>query len=130
MCSALSILPIVDFNLGETSADMADLVDFLHGDGSTEWGMKRIATGHRDPYNLTVFEFGNGRCRDFLDLCSLCLSLLSLSWHVAQKQVSLFRTRHRRSRERLRADRHSYGDPPHKSAIDERPEFQLRDRSL
>ena len=59
MCSALSILPIVDFNLGETSADMADLVDFLHGDASTEWGAKRIATGHLEPYNLTFFEFGN-----------------------------------------------------------------------
>ena len=59
MCTALSILPIVDFNLGETSADMADLVDWLHGDASTEWGAKRIASGHPEPYNLTFFEFGN-----------------------------------------------------------------------
>jgi alpha-L-arabinofuranosidase len=37
---------------------MADLVDWLHGDASTEWGAKRIAAGHPQPYNLTHFEFG------------------------------------------------------------------------
>ena len=42
MCNALGILPIADLRLSESSEDMADLVDWLHGDGSTVWGAKRM----------------------------------------------------------------------------------------
>jgi alpha-L-arabinofuranosidase len=59
MCEALGVLPIIDLRLDETSEDMADLVDWLYGDGTTVWGARRIAAGHPKPFNLTHFEFGN-----------------------------------------------------------------------
>lgn len=40
-------------------SDMADLVDYTWGDASTEWGAKRIAEGHPDPYKVKYIELGN-----------------------------------------------------------------------
>ncbi|MBT2513797.1 alpha-L-arabinofuranosidase C-terminal domain-containing protein [Arthrobacter sp. ISL-30] len=39
--------------------DTLDLIEFANGDGSTEWGAKRIEYGHPAPYNLTRIGLGN-----------------------------------------------------------------------
>jgi alpha-L-arabinofuranosidase len=39
--------------------DTLDLIEFANGDGSTEWGAKRIAYGHAAPYNLDRISLGN-----------------------------------------------------------------------
>lgn len=39
--------------------DTLDLIEFANGDASTEWGAKRIAYGHPEPYNLDRIGLGN-----------------------------------------------------------------------
>jgi hypothetical protein len=39
--------------------DMADLIDYTWGGASTEWGAKRIAEGHPEPYKVKYIELGN-----------------------------------------------------------------------
>lgn len=39
--------------------DTLDLIEFANGDASTEWGAKRIAYGHAEPYNLDRISLGN-----------------------------------------------------------------------
>lgn len=36
-----------------------DAIEYANGDGSTEWGARRIANGHAEPYNLKMIEIGN-----------------------------------------------------------------------
>lgn len=39
--------------------DMADLIEYCWGDGTTTWGKTRIADGHPQPYKLRYIELGN-----------------------------------------------------------------------
>ena len=39
--------------------DALDLIEFANGDENTEWGAKRIAMGHTEPFNLTMVGIGN-----------------------------------------------------------------------
>ena len=39
--------------------DTLDLIEFANGDAGTEWGAKRIAYGHPEPYNLDRIGLGN-----------------------------------------------------------------------
>ena len=60
MCEAADILPVVTLAWDLNSVqDWADLVEYLHGDASTEYGSLRISDGHPGVFNLTVFELGN-----------------------------------------------------------------------
>lgn len=39
--------------------DVLDLIEWANGDASTTWGRKRIAQGHRKPFNLKYLGIGN-----------------------------------------------------------------------
>ncbi len=43
----------------ESPEDLADLVEFLNGDETTEWGQRRIAEGHPEPYGWKIIQYGN-----------------------------------------------------------------------
>jgi hypothetical protein len=59
LCEAAGFLSIPDFNIDETPADMADFVEYVNGPAESEWGAKRVADGHREPYRLKQIELGN-----------------------------------------------------------------------
>ena len=60
MVSVFGVTPIITVNNAENPADMADFVEFAHGDAhSTVWGRKRASFGHPEPYNVTWVEIGN-----------------------------------------------------------------------
>jgi len=58
-CKAAGFEPIVAINIEETPQDAADLVDYLNGPVTTEWGKRRAANGHPEPYGLKYIEIGN-----------------------------------------------------------------------
>lgn len=39
--------------------DALDAIEYANGDASTEWGAKRVANGHAEPYHLKMIEVGN-----------------------------------------------------------------------
>lgn len=39
--------------------DVIDLIEFANGDESSEWGARRIAMGHKEPFNLEYIGIGN-----------------------------------------------------------------------
>ncbi len=43
----------------ETPEDMAAFVEYCLGDESSEWGKRRIANGHPEPYHLQCIQIGN-----------------------------------------------------------------------
>lgn len=60
MCEQFDVTPIVTIDNAETAGDMADFVEFAHGDPvATEWGRKRAALGHPQPYAVSHVEIGN-----------------------------------------------------------------------
>lgn len=58
-CEAAGFLGVPDLNAGETPQDMADFVEYVNGPASSEWGRKRAADGHPEPYRLKYVEIGN-----------------------------------------------------------------------
>ncbi|HDZ19782.1 hypothetical protein LCGC14_0016280 [marine sediment metagenome] len=50
---------IPSISIDETPEDLADLIEFLNGDETTEWGRRRIEEDHPDPYNWKIIEYGN-----------------------------------------------------------------------
>jgi hypothetical protein len=75
MCNAADIKPVVTLAWDSNKAqDWADLVEYMYGDETTEWGSLRIADGHAAPYFLDTIELcvavgggsgsgGGGGCR-------------------------------------------------------------------
>lgn len=72
LCEDLGVAPMFVVNVGlghgftfsleETKAlvqDALDAIEYANGDASTEWGAKRVANGHPEPYNLKFIEIGN-----------------------------------------------------------------------
>jgi len=69
MANGLGIMPILTLAtdsppsgppLGNNASDWADLVEYLYGDESTEWGSVRIHNdSHPAPYVISHFELGN-----------------------------------------------------------------------
>ena len=72
LCEDLNAAPLFVVNIGvghgftfsleETKAlvqDALDAIEYANGDASTEWGAKRIANGHPEPYHLKFIEIGN-----------------------------------------------------------------------
>ncbi len=55
--------PAVEFsislNMNDTTANAADLAEFLTGDSTTEWGSKRIAYGIAKPVRVKMYQLGN-----------------------------------------------------------------------
>ena len=45
---------------GGLYADYAlDLIEYANGNVNTKWGVRRVALGHFDPFNLTYLGIGN-----------------------------------------------------------------------
>jgi hypothetical protein len=58
-CAAAGFLAIPALNIDETPRDMADFIQYVNGPGESDWGRKRAADGHPQPYNLRYVELGN-----------------------------------------------------------------------
>jgi hypothetical protein len=58
-CEAAGFLYIPDFNVNETPADMADFIDYAKAPTDSEWGRRRAADGHPEPYRLPFIQLGN-----------------------------------------------------------------------
>lgn len=58
-CEKTNITPSFAVNFYETPQDMADMIEYLNGDQSTEWGAKRAKNGHAKPYGVKYIEIGN-----------------------------------------------------------------------
>lgn len=58
-CEASRITPAFAINIEETAQDAADMVEYLNGDTTTEWGKKRAVNGHPNPYGIKYLEIGN-----------------------------------------------------------------------
>jgi alpha-L-arabinofuranosidase len=58
-CKAAGFEPVVSINVEETPQDVADLIDYLNGPVTTEWGRRRAENGHPEPYNLRYLQLGN-----------------------------------------------------------------------
>ncbi|MCI7044967.1 MAG: carbohydrate binding domain-containing protein [Prevotella sp.] len=50
---------IPESQLDELIQDVLDAIEYANGDATTEWGAKRVANGHAEPYNLKFIEIGN-----------------------------------------------------------------------
>lgn len=59
LCEAAGFLAIPDFNIDETTQDMADFIEYVNGSPDSEWGRRRAADGHPAPYKLRHIELGN-----------------------------------------------------------------------
>ena len=60
-----------DFRNGDYVTDLApvlqdieDAIEYAQGDASTEWGAKRTAAGHPEPFKLKYIELGNEQWAD------------------------------------------------------------------
>ncbi len=58
-CRAASFLAIPALNMDETPRDLADFIQYVNGPADSDWGRKRAANGHPQPYNLHYVELGN-----------------------------------------------------------------------
>jgi alpha-L-arabinofuranosidase len=58
-CEAAGFVPAFAVNVNETSQDMADMIEYLKGPSTSEWGAKRVADGHVKPYKVNYIEIGN-----------------------------------------------------------------------
>ena len=58
-CEAAGFEYIPAFNMGETPQDMADFIEYAKGAADTQWGRRRVAEGHPQPYRLRYIELGN-----------------------------------------------------------------------
>jgi alpha-N-arabinofuranosidase len=58
LCNALDIEPIISLTRIQSPSDMADFVEYLHGDTTTAMGKKRAADGHPSKYEGYWFELG------------------------------------------------------------------------
>ena len=60
MCNALAIEPVITTTSSSAPAELADLVEYCHGDATaTPMGRQRAADGHPAPYRVKFFELGN-----------------------------------------------------------------------
>ena len=65
MCNALGIEPILTTTSSSTPAELADLLEYCHGDAAgTPMGRRRAADGHPAPYAVRFFELGNEQYND------------------------------------------------------------------
>jgi hypothetical protein len=63
-CEAAEFLAIPDLNIDESPQDLADFVEYANGPVESEWGEKRAADGHPQPYRLRHIELGNEEAVD------------------------------------------------------------------
>ena len=58
-CEAAGFEYVPAFNMDETPQDMADFIEYAKGPADSEWGRRRVADGHPQPYRLRYLELGN-----------------------------------------------------------------------
>ncbi len=58
-CGAAGFRSIPAFNMGESPRDMADFIEYVNGPADSDWGRRRVAAGHPEPYRLKYLELGN-----------------------------------------------------------------------
>lgn len=58
-CAAAGIECIPAFNMDETPQDMADFIRYAKAPVESEWGKRRAADGHPQPYKLRYLQLGN-----------------------------------------------------------------------
>jgi alpha-L-arabinofuranosidase len=58
-CEAAGFECAFAVNIEETPGDMADMVEYLNGPATSEWGKKRADNGHPEPYKVKYIEIGN-----------------------------------------------------------------------
>jgi alpha-L-arabinofuranosidase len=58
-CEAAGFEYVPAFNMGESPQDMADFIEYAKDAPDTDWGRRRVADGHPQPYHLQYLELGN-----------------------------------------------------------------------
>jgi len=58
-CEAAGFTASFAINIEETPEDMADMIEYLNGPATSEWGKKRADNGHPEPYNIKYIGVGN-----------------------------------------------------------------------
>lgn len=58
-CEAAGFEYVPAFNIDETPQDMADFIDYVKAPPDSEWGRKRAADGHPQPFTIHLMELGN-----------------------------------------------------------------------
>lgn len=58
-CETAGFEAVPTFHFGESPEDLADFVKYATAGVETEWGRKRAADGHPDPYPLKYMQLGN-----------------------------------------------------------------------
>ena len=71
----------------ETPEDAADLVEYLNGPATSEWGKRRAANGHPEPYGVRYIEIGNEEKTDLHYIERF--KLLSDAMHARDPNVQL-----------------------------------------
>jgi alpha-L-arabinofuranosidase len=64
LCEAMGVLGVPDLSVDETPQDMADFVEYVNSPADSEWGKRRAADGHPEPYKLKHIELGNEEAVD------------------------------------------------------------------
>ena len=59
LCDAAGFLAVPDFNINESPQDLADFLEYANGPADSQWGRRRVADGHPQPYSLRYLELGN-----------------------------------------------------------------------
>ncbi len=58
-CEAAGFTAAFAVHIEESPQDMADMVEYLNGPVTSEWGKKRAENGHPEPYRVKYIEIGN-----------------------------------------------------------------------
>lgn len=59
VCEAAGFTPSFAVNIEEDPQDMADMIEYLNGSVTSEWGGKRAENGHPEPYGIKYIGIGN-----------------------------------------------------------------------
>ena len=86
-CRAAGFESVFAINDEETPEDAADLVEYLNGPATSEWGKRRAANGHPEPYGVRYIEIGNEEKTDahYIER----FKLLSEAMHARDPNVQL-----------------------------------------
>ena len=86
-CQAAGFESVFAVNDEETPEDAADLVEYLNGPATSEWGKRRAANGHPEPYGVRYVEIGNEEKTDthYIER----FKLLSEAMHARDPNVQL-----------------------------------------
>ncbi len=58
-CELVDAEPLVCLSFSDGPQSAADLVQYCNGGTNTEWGAKRAANGHPEPYHVKYWQLGN-----------------------------------------------------------------------